>query len=233
MSLSLKTSAKIGKGLVWLRYMMPLICLIAMVVMCSLPLFSLNNRDDEENKKQSVFTLAAVSAENSKSTLQKKGLEDVDYALARSLRSGTAVFWVVICVGAFLTLWFTLFSVPALLMKPESPQANLCKIRFSLFIPGKPVENLLPWLSFVPLCLPYYVIGRFERYYVAQAVTEGKPDFFEYSVRVSGVNPLWISAGLALFSLILFVAVHDLTARYKMDMYRHYEPEQVKKFSRR
>ena len=84
MSLSLKTSAKIGKGLVWLRYMMPLICLIAMVVMCSLPLFSLNNRDDEENKKQSVFTLAAVSAENSKSTLQKKGLEDVDYDLYKS-----------------------------------------------------------------------------------------------------------------------------------------------------
>ena len=214
--------------LVWLRYAMPLICACTMIITCALPLFRLAN-DDTEKVSQSVFTLAASSMSSSKSTAAKDGLSDVDYALAKSLKVGVVVFRIVLVLIVFLTLWFTLTTLCALLCPPESLAANRWRVTFKLFVLGPLEEFFLCWANLLPLCLPYYVINRFSKYYIVKEITSTTAEYYEYAVYTDGLNPLWLMFGLALFASVLFVVTRDWAGMYGMDMYRYYTPDEKTK----
>lgn len=221
---------------VYLKYSFPAICTSLLWLFCALPLWQFNRGDGETRVYQSLLSIVSKTYESSQTILSKSSVTENDVSLAKSLVPSVWIFWIILGLVTVLSLMLLCFSLSALPKNPTSPECNRIKVWFKFFFPGQLVQMFLPLLTIIPLCEPYYIAGRFEKYYGVSGTAEGvmgtEYTYFSYSVATRGINPIVILAIFVILALIAFVFVIPYQRSQKLDMYTYFEPEPEEENSR-
>ena len=219
-----RTDATAGlKAGALLGYAAPAVCSVLSFVFCGLKVWRFSD-GKTVRAAQSVYQLAASATSGSKATLADATAEKVDKGLAGWLQPSAPVIWIILILTAILSFWLLGFSAAALSHPSESREANRIKVWFRLLFPSRFIQFLLPWLSCLPLCLPYYVANRFAKYYPVREQLETSVIYNDWSVFTGGFSPLLAIFCAAVVSTMLFFATWRAAAENRLDIYTRYEP---------
>ncbi len=208
---------------VYVKFMFPVFCIVLASVLCFMPCYRLAN-DETERVAQSVFGLVSVTARTSSATLASAGERDkAEVALAKSLRIGLAVFWAVLAAEIIFAAVYLVFAVLIWSAPPESPRANVLKLRMKILIPGRWAPALSGAASVIPLSLPYYILNRFAHYYRISGFIDRNPEYYTYSMSFEHFDPLAVAAAAALISLAVLLIGREWDGMYRLDLFRHFE----------
>lgn len=220
---------KLRRLAVYLKYSFPLICSAFVWLFCSLKIWRFSRSDETERVFQSLFGIVSTAFTSSSKILEAKGTAEEDVLLAKSLIPSVWVFWIVLLLVTILSLVLFCFTLAAFSKDPLSRECNRVKVRFKALFPGQFVHFLLPLFSMVPLFEPYYIRGRFEKYYAVSGISEGgmgqEYTYYTYSVASRGPNPIVVLAILVIAALAVFLVAIPYQRSQKLDMYTYFDPE--------
>ena len=232
MAISHAAKNRLRRFCVWQKYLLPFAETVLVWALCALPLWRFSTGDGEIREYQSLFTLLRKIGDAVSATLEKSNAEPADLLLAKSLRPVPWVFWILMAAVTLSAVVLLCFAAAGLTKDPVSDACNRVKVKFRMLFPGKVWHFLLPVLTALPFCIPYYVLNRFSQYYAVQGNTETQTGgqtftYYNYSLRVNGINPLLLAGIIAAVACILYFAVIPWERSQKMDMYRYYEKSPV------
>lgn len=211
------------KAVALFGYASPAICSVLSFVFCGLEVWRFTDGKTVRTA-QSVYQLAASATAGSKATLADATAEKVDKGLAGWLQPSAPVIWIILILTAIFSFWLIGFAVAALSHPSDSREANRIKVWFRLLFPSRFLQFLLPWLSCLPLCLPYYVANRFAKYYPVREQLETTVVYNDWSVFTKGFSPLLAIFCAAVVSTLLFFFAGRAAAENRLDLYTRYEP---------